>query len=68
MARLRNLWSITRLGDDCLMPLAMAAFGALASATALWVPFAVFGGAMMALMIAPLRNRAFRVMALGSNS
>lgn len=56
--------SITRLGDDCLMPLAMVAFGALASATAPWVPFAVFGGAMAALMVLPLRNRVFREMSL----
>ena len=63
-AYLGRMGSLTRLGDDCLMPLAMAAFGALATATALWVPFAVFGGAMMALMALPLRNRVFREMTL----
>jgi len=63
-AYLGRMGSLTRLGDDCLMPLAMAAFGALATATALWVPFAVFGGAMMALMALPLRNRMFREMTL----
>jgi hypothetical protein len=63
-AYLGRMGSLTRLGDDCLMPLAMAAFGALATATALWVPFALFGGAMMALMAVPLRNRMFREMTL----
>ncbi|WP_217183730.1 MFS transporter [Streptomyces sp. AC495_CC817] len=63
-AYLGRMGSITRLGDDCLMPLAMAAFGALATATSLWVPFALFGGAMMALMILPLRTPTFRAMSL----
>ncbi|WP_029259075.1 MFS transporter [Microbacterium sp. Cr-K29] len=63
-AYLGRMGSLTRLGDDCLMPLAMAGFGALASATALWVPFTIFGGAMMALMILPLSNRTFRAMSL----
>ena len=63
-AYLGRMGAITRLGDDCLMPLAMAGFGALASGTALWVPFTVFGGAMMALMILPLRTKAFRTMSL----
>lgn len=65
-AYLGRMGSLTRLGDDCLMPLAMAGFGMLASATALWVPFAVFGGAMMALMIMPLSNGTFRAMSLRS--
>jgi hypothetical protein len=56
--------SITRLGDDVLMPLAMAAFGALASATATWVSFVVFGGALMLMMTFPLRNPQLRAMAL----
>jgi MFS family permease len=63
-AYLGRMGSLTRLGDDCLMPLAMAGFGALASAAALWVPFALFGGAMMALMILPLSNATFRAMSL----
>lgn len=63
-AYLGRMGSITRLGDDCLMPLAMAMFGLLASSTALWVPFTVFGGAMMALMAVPLSNRTFRRLAL----
>ncbi|MFK3679326.1 MFS transporter [Microbacterium sp. NPDC090218] len=63
-AYLGRMGSLTRLGDDCLMPLAMAGFGALASTTVLWVPFALYGGAMMALMILPLSNRAFHAMSL----
>ncbi|MGJ0388002.1 MFS transporter [Microbacterium sp. CGR1] len=63
-AYLGRMGSITRLGDDCLMPLAMAGFGLLASITAVWVPFALFGGAMMALMALPLSNRVFRQLAL----
>jgi MFS family permease len=65
-AYLGRMGSLTRLGDDCLMPLAMAGFGALAGATALWVPFTVFGGAMMLLMGLPLSNRVFRTMTLRS--
>ena len=56
--------SITRLGDDCLMPVAMAGFGLLASITAVWVPFALFGGTMIAFMVLPLSNRTFRQLAL----
>lgn len=67
-AYLGRMGSLTRLGDDCLMPLAMAGFGALASATALWVPFTLFGGAMMALMILPLRTPTFRAMSLHAPS
>ncbi|MEV4735348.1 MULTISPECIES: MFS transporter [unclassified Microbacterium] len=63
-AYLGRMSSLTRLGDDCLMPLAMAAFGALASATAVGIPFALFGGAMMAIMILPLSNRTFRTMTI----
>ncbi|WP_149085170.1 MFS transporter [Microbacterium sp. 1S1] len=63
-AFLGRMGSLTRLGDDCLMPLAMAGFGALASVAPLWVPFALAGGAMMALMIAPLCARTFRTMSL----
>ncbi|SKC58951.1 MFS transporter [Krasilnikoviella flava] len=62
---LGRMASITRLGDDVFMPLAMAAFGVLASATALWVPFAVFGAAMTLLMTVPLRNPLFRELSLG---
>ncbi|KQR38567.1 MFS transporter [Microbacterium sp. Leaf159] len=63
-AYLGRMGSITRLGDDCIMPLAMAGFGLLASITAVWVPFALFGGMMMALMALPLSNRTFRQLSL----
>lgn len=66
-AYLGRMSSITRLGDDVVMPLAMAAFGALAAATATWVAFTVFGLALMAMMIFPLRNPQFRAMRLGSD-
>ena len=65
-AYLGRMSSITRLGDDVVMPLAMAAFGALASATAIWVAFTVFGLALMGMMTFPLRNRAFRELSLRS--
>lgn len=63
-AYLGRMGAITRLGDDCLMPVAMAGFGALASITAVWVPFLAFGVAMMALMVLPLSNRTFRTLSL----
>jgi len=61
---LGRMSSITRLGDDCLMPLAMAAFGALATLLPLWVPFALYGSALMLLMVPPLRNRRLRAISL----
>ncbi|MGF6821296.1 MFS family permease [Microbacterium sp. ZKA21] len=61
---LGRLGSILRLGDDCLMPAAMAAFGALAGILPLWTPFALYGGVMALLMIVPLSNPAFRKMTL----
>ncbi|MFS0893545.1 MFS transporter [Microbacterium sp. 179-I 3D3 NHS] len=67
-AYLGRMSSITRLGDDCLMPLAMAGFGALASATALWVPFALYGLAMLGVMAVPLSSRTFRRMSLRQES
>lgn len=63
-AYLGRMSAITRLGDDVLMPLAMAAFGALAAATATWIAFVVFGAALMTMMIFPLRNRQFHEMSL----
>jgi MFS family permease len=63
-AYLGRMGSITRLGDDVLMPLSMAAFGALASVTALWVPFVLYGCAMAALMVFPLHDRLFRELSL----
>lgn len=61
---LGRMSSITRLGDDCLMPLAMAAFGALATLLPLWVPFVLYGSALMVLMVPPLRNRSLRAISL----
>ncbi|MDR2999568.1 MAG: MFS transporter [Microbacterium sp.] len=61
---LGRLGSILRLGDDCLMPAGMAIFGALAGVLPLWVPFAIFGGAMALLMIIPLRNPQLRSLSL----
>lgn len=63
-AYLGRMSAITRLGDDCLMPVAMSGFGALAAATSIWVPFALFGAAMIALMIVPLSTRTFRTITL----
>lgn len=57
---LGRLGSILRLGDDCLMPAAMALFGMLAGILPLWVPFTLYGGAMALLMIMPLRNPGIR--------
>jgi hypothetical protein len=58
--------SITRLGDDCLMPLAMAAFGALAAVLPLWMPFALYGGVLALIMILPLRDPRLRAITLCS--
>lgn len=63
---LGRLGSILRLGDDCLMPAAMALFGLLAGILPLWVPFTLYGGAMALLMIAPLRNPRLRSITLSS--
>src|SRR5690606_16335336 len=63
---LGRLGSILRLGDDCLMPLAMAAFGLLAGMLPLFVPFALYGGAMALLMIMPLRTPQLRRIALSA--
>ncbi|HWK77492.1 MFS transporter [Microbacterium sp.] len=63
-AYLGRMSAITRLGDDVFMPLAMAAFGALAAATAIWIAFVVFGIALVGMMVFPLRNRQFRELTL----
>ncbi|WP_336645363.1 MFS transporter [Microbacterium sp. USHLN186] len=65
---LGRMSSITRLGDDCLMPVAMAAFGALAAVLPLWVPFALYGSALALLMVIPLRNPRLRAIALREQS
>ncbi|HCS61704.1 MAG TPA: MFS transporter [Microbacterium sp.] len=63
-AYLGRMSAITRLGDDVLMPLAMAAFGALAAATTTWIAFVTFGVALMGMMVFPLSNSAFRRLSL----
>lgn len=63
-AYLGRMSAITRLGDDVFMPLAMAAFGALAAATTVWIAFVVFGLALMGMMWFPLHNPQFREMSL----
>lgn len=61
---LGRMSSLTRLGDDCLMPLAMALFGLLAGAMPTWAPFALYGGALIVLMFVPLRNPHLRAISL----
>jgi len=61
---LGRMSSITRLGDDCLMPLAMALFGLLAGVLPTWVPFALYGGALILLMFIPLRNPRLQTISL----
>lgn len=51
---LGRLASMQRLGDDCLMPVAMASFGAVAGRASVAVAFGLFGGLMTALMVAAL--------------
>ncbi|GGU43805.1 MFS transporter [Nocardioides albus] len=54
--------SIQALGDDVFMPGANATFGALASATAVAVPFVAFGGAMALMMLAALGRKTVRTL------
>ena len=61
---LGRMGSIIKVGDDSLRPLTMALFGALASATALWVPFVVYGAAITALIVVLLSNRQLRTLSL----
>lgn len=63
-AYLGRMSAITRLGDDVLMPMAMAMFGALAAATTIWIAFVVFGVALIVMMILPLTNPALRTLTL----
>ncbi|MDD9349194.1 MFS transporter [Mumia sp.] len=51
---LGRLGSIQRLGDDCLMPAAMATFGAVAGGVSLAGAFGIFGGMMSVLMVVAL--------------
>jgi len=59
-AYLGRMSSLTSLGDDALMPLSMAAFGALASVTSASVPFYVYGAAMAGLMVMILARPVIR--------
>ena len=52
--------SIQRLGDDVLMPVAMAGFGWLASATSASVAFTAYGAAMAVLVALPLLDPRVR--------
>ena len=61
---LGRMSALTSLGDDALMPVSMAAFGAMASATTPAVPFYVYGGAMAVLMMLTLRLRRIRALRL----
>lgn len=61
-AYLGRMSSILRLGDDCLMPLAMAVFGALVSATQMWVPFVLYGCALVLAALRILRSRELRAL------
>ncbi len=61
---LGRMGSIIRLGDDSLRPLTTVAFGALATVTALWVPFVVYGGAYTVLIVVLLMNRQIRSLTL----
>ena len=63
-AYLGRMASILRLGDDVLMPAAMAAFGALAAVYGVGVACAAYGIAMAGLMIVPLSRPAIRAITL----
>lgn len=65
-AYLGRMASIQRLGDDVLMPAAMAGFGGLAGATGPGTACAVFGLGMAALMAVPLSRPAIRSIALAA--
>lgn len=49
--------SMQRMGDDVLMPAAMAGFGVLAGSASLPAAFTVFGGTMAALMLLSATSR-----------
>ncbi|MBC7589822.1 MAG: MFS transporter [Salinibacterium sp.] len=61
---LGRMVSVQRLGDDALMPVAMIAFGSLATLTSVLFAFAAFGIAMGLLMAWPLSNRTLTAMTL----
>ncbi|HYG93248.1 MAG TPA: MFS transporter [Nocardioides sp.] len=59
---LGRLGSILRLGDDVLMPGAMALFGAVAAGASLEVGFVLYGGAMAALMLVTVTRPGVRAL------
>ena len=61
---LGRMASIQRLGDDVLMPVAMAGFGALAGLVGVAGACATFGLAMAGLMAVPLSRTAVRRLSL----
>jgi MFS family permease len=61
---LGRMVSITRLGDDVLMPLAMAAFGAIAGAAGVTAACATYGLTMAAAMALPLSRPVIRGLSL----
>ena len=63
---LGRMASIQRLGDDVLMPAAMAAFGGLADTAGTGVACAVFGLTMAVLMLVPLTRPAIRALSLSA--
>ncbi|WP_051551987.1 MFS transporter [Nocardioides sp. URHA0020] len=65
-AYLGRMTSILRLGDDVLMPAAMAGFGALAAAYGVGLACAAYGLAMAVLMSVPLSRPAIRRLSLSS--
>ena len=56
--------SILQLGDDVLMPAAMAGFGALAAVYGVARACAAYGLAMAGLMLLPLSRPAIRAISL----
>jgi MFS family permease len=63
-AYLGRMTSILQLGDDVLMPAAMAAFGALAAAYGVGAACAAYGLAMALLMVLPLSRPTIRAISL----
>jgi hypothetical protein len=63
-AYLGRMTSILQLGDDVLMPAAMAAFGALAAVYGVGAACAAYGLAMALLMALPLSRPTIRAISL----
>lgn len=61
-AYLGRTGALIRLGDDVLMPGAMALFGLLASATSVQIAFAGYGAAMALVVLRPLADRSIRAL------